>query len=223
LVKITATLPLSGTGTAAVSHLVFTPATYDYGKVPAGESATKMFTLSNDGTAAADAATITTTGDTAAFPTAADTCNGQDLAPGQHCILTIEFQPAAATGYTAQVDAAATADHATLPLTGTGTAAQAQSVLAGGNHNCAVKTDHTLWCWGNNFSGQLGDGTTTNNPVPVQVSGHTTDWATVSPGQGYTCAVKTDHTLWCWGWNPDGQLGNGSTAGSPVPVHVSGM
>jgi hypothetical protein len=103
--KITATLPLSGTGTRAVSHLVFTPATYDYGEVPAGESATEMFTLSNDGTAATDAATITTTGDTAAFPTTADTCNGQDLAPGQHCILTIEFQPAAATGYTAQVDA----------------------------------------------------------------------------------------------------------------------
>ena len=164
--KITARLPLSGTGTAAVSHLVFTPATHDYGKVPAGESATETFTLSNDGTAAADAATITMTGDTAAFLTTADTCNGQDLAPGQHCTLTIEFQPAAATGYTAQVDAAAAADHATLPLTGTGTAAQAQSILAGGNHNCAVKTDHTLWCWGNNFSGQLGDGTHDRQPGP---------------------------------------------------------
>ena len=190
--KITATLPLSGTGTAAVSHLVFNPATHDYGKVPAGESATETFTLSNDGTAAADATTITMTGDTAAFPATADTCKGQDLAPGQHCTLTIEFQPAAATGYTAQVDAAAAADHAALPLTGTGTAAQAQSVLAGGNHNCAVKTDHTLWCWGNNFSGQLGDGTTTNSPVPVQVSGHATDWAAVTAGQDDTCAVKTD-------------------------------
>ena len=220
--KITARLPLSGTGTAAVSHLVFTPATHDYGKVPAGESATETFTLSNDGTAAADAATITMTGDTAAFLTTADTCNGQDLAPGQHCTLTIEFQPAAATGYTAQVDAAAAADHATLPLTGTGTAAQAQSILAGGNHNCAVKTDHTLWCWGNNFSGQLGDGTTTNSPVPVQVSGHTADWATVTAGGDGTCAVKTDHTLWCWGLNFAGQLGDGTTTNSPVPVQVSG-
>ena len=220
--KITATLPLSGTGTAAVSHLVFNPATHDYGKVPAGESATETFTLSNDGTAAADATTITMTGDTAAFPTTADTCKGQDLAPGRHCTLTIEFQPAAATGYTAQVDAAAAADHATLPLTGAGTAAQAQSVLAGGNHNCAVKTDHTLWCWGNNFSGQLGDGTTTNSPVPVQVSGHATDWATVTGGGDGTCAVKTDHTLWCWGLNFAGQLGDGTTTNSPVPVQVSG-
>src|SRR6266702_844618 len=48
--KITATLPLSGTGTGAVSHLVFNPATHDYGKVPAGQSATETFTLSNDGT-----------------------------------------------------------------------------------------------------------------------------------------------------------------------------
>jgi alpha-tubulin suppressor-like RCC1 family protein len=129
-----------------------------------------------------------------------------------------------ATGYTAQVDAAAAADHATLPLTGTGTGttAQAQSVLAGGNHNCAVKTDHTLWCWGNNFSGQLGDGTTTNSPVPVQVSGHSTDWVTVSPGGDDTCAVKTDHTLWCWGLNYAGQLGDGTTTNSPVPVQVSG-
>jgi hypothetical protein len=220
--KITATLPLSGTGTAAVSHLGFNPAAHDYGKVPAGESATETFTLSNNGTAAADATTITMTGDTAAFPATADTCKGQDLAPGQHCTLTIEFQPAAATGYTAQVDAAAAADHATLPLTGTGTAAQAQSVLAGGNHNCAVKTDHTLWCWGNNFSGQLGDGTTTNSPVPVQVSGHATDWATVTGGGDGTCAVKTDHTLWCWGLNFAGQLGDGTTTNSPVPVQVSG-
>src|SRR6266496_3559073 len=221
--KITATLPLSGTGIAAVSHLVFNPATHDYGIVPAEQSATETFTLSNDGTAAADATTITMTGDTAAFPATAHTCNGQDPAPGQHCSLTIEFQPAAATGYTAQVDAAAAADdHATLPLTGTGTAAQAQSVLAGGNHNCAVKTDHTLWCWGNNFSGQLGDGTTTNSPVPVQVSGHITDWATVSPGQGYTCAVKTDGTVWSRGLNGNGELGNGTTTNSPVPVQVSG-
>jgi len=220
--KITATLPLSGTGTEPVSRLVFNPATYDYGEVPAGENATEMFTLSNDGTAAADAITITTTGDTAAFPTTADTCNGQDLARGQHCTLTVEFQPVAATGYAVQVDAATTAYHAALPLTGTGTAAQAQSVLAGGNHNCAVKTDRTLWCWGNNFSGQLGNGTTTNSSVPVQVSGHATDWATVSPGGDGTCAVKTDHTVWCWGLNYAGQLGNGTTTNSSVPVQVSG-
>ena len=71
--------------------------------------------------------------------------------------------------------------------------------------------------------GQLGDGTTTNSPVPVQVSGHTPDWATVSDGLGHTCAEKTEGTVWCWGWNIDGQLGDGTTTDSPVPVQVSGM
>jgi alpha-tubulin suppressor-like RCC1 family protein len=92
-----------------------------------------------------------------------------------------------------------------------------------GNHNCAIKTGHTVWCWGDNGNGQLGDGTTTGNPVPVQVSGHATDWAAVSDGLGHTCAVKTDGTVWCWGWNIDGQLGDGTTTDSPFPVQVSGM
>jgi alpha-tubulin suppressor-like RCC1 family protein len=80
-----------------------------------------------------------------------------------------------------------------------------------------------MWCWGDNGFGQLGDGTTTNRPVPVQVSGHTPDWATVSDGLGHTCAEKTEGTVWCWGWNIDGQLGDGTTTDSPVPVQVSGM
>ena len=277
--KITATLPLSGTGTAAVSRLVFNPATHDYGKVPAGESATETFTLSNNGTAAADATTITMTGDTAAFPATADTCKGQDLAPGQHCTLTIEFQPAAATGYTAQVDAAAAADHATLPLarsrfrsagtppTGppspparTTRARKRPAAPCGAGESTAPASSATAPpptarsrsrsagtpptgppspptgltrarsrpitpCGAGRPRplGQLGDGTTTNSPVPVQVSGHTPDWATVSDGLGHTCAEKTEGTVWCWGWNIDGQLGDGTTTDSLVPVQVSGM
>ncbi len=218
---VTATLPLTGTGT--FSHLVFTPPAYDYGEVPAGQSATKTFTLSNDGTAATGAITISTTGDTAAFPMTARTCNGQDLAPGQHCTLIIGFRPATAVSYAAQVNAAASAgDHATVPLTGTGTAAPLQSVSAGGLHTCTVKTDHTLWCWGSNFYGQLGDATRTNRTVPVQVSGHGTDWVAVTAGASHTCAVKIDHTLWCWGLNGNGEFGDGTTTNSLVPVQVSG-
>ena len=111
---------------------------------------------------------------------------------------------------------------ATLTLTGTGTAAQVPSVSAGFSHTCAVKTDHTLWCWGSNGEGEFGDGTTTGSLVPVQVSGHATDWASVSAGDTHTCAVKTDHTLWCWGANLSSELGDGTTADSLVPVQVSG-
>jgi Regulator of chromosome condensation (RCC1) repeat len=218
---VTATLPLTGTGTAP--HLVFIPPAYDYGEVPAGQSATKTFTLSNDGTAATGAITISTTGDTAAFPVTAGPCHGRDLAPGHHCTLTIGFRPATAASYAAQVNAAAPAgDHATVPLTGTGTPAPLQPVSAGGLHTCTVKTDHTLWCWGSNFYGQLGDATTTNRTVPVQVGGHASDWASVAAGASHTCAVKTDHTLWCWGLNGDGEFGDGTTTNSLVPVQVGG-
>ena len=221
---ITATLPMSGTGTGAVARLVFTPAAYNYGNVPAGQSATRTFTLSNTGTVGSGAVTITETGHSAAFPATAGTCTGQHLAPGQHCTVTVEFRPAAAAGYTAQVDAAATpGGHATVALTGTGTAARLPSIAAGGTFTCAVTADHTLWCWGSNGWGQLGDGTTADSRVPVQVSGQATDWAAVAAGDLHTCAVKADHTLWCWGDNVWGELGDGTTTRSPVPVQVSGQ
>ena len=92
------------------------------------------------------------------------------------------------------------------------------AVSAGGNQTCAVKTHHTLWCWGDNGSGELGDGTTTSSDVPVQEHTHASDWAAVSAGEDHTCAVKTDHSLWCWGGNGHGELGDGTTTDSAVPV-----
>jgi alpha-tubulin suppressor-like RCC1 family protein len=94
------------------------------------------------------------------------------------------------------------------------------TVSAGYLHTCAVKTTGTLWCWGYNALGQLGNGTTTDSTIPVQESTHATDWATVSAGEDYTCAVKTTGTLWCWGYNALGQLGNGTTTDSTTPVEV---
>jgi len=91
-------------------------------------------------------------------------------------------------------------------------------VSAGYHHTCARKTDNTLWCWGWNYSGQLGLGNATistcdSNPCaksPKQVS--IANVAEVSAGFQHTCARKTDNTLWCWGWNKRGQLGLGNTA-----------
>ena len=99
----------------------------------------------------------------------------------------------------------------------------ASNVAAGFSHTCAVKQDHTLWCWGSNDSGQLGDGTTTDRPLPVQVSALGAAVAEVSAGDLFTCARKTDHTLWCWGNNASGQLGNGTTADSLMPVQVTAL
>ena len=86
-------------------------------------------------------------------------------------------------------------------------------------HTVAVKTDGTLWAWGANASGQLGDGTTTNHSSPVQV-GTATDWASVAAGSDHTVAVKTDGTLWAWGDNCSGQLGDGTTTNHSSPVQV---
>lgn len=91
---------------------------------------------------------------------------------------------------------------------------------AGNLHSCAVGADHSLWCWGDNSLGQLGDGTTHMRLSPTQIPG--TDWAQVSGGYYHTCALKTDSSLWCWGDNSNGQLGIGSTAAvrTPSPITI---
>ena len=100
------------------------------------------------------------------------------------------------------------------------------SVSAGSYHTCATKTDGTLWCWGSNGAGQLGIGltlttNTSSHPdknVPTQL--YIAGVASVSAGNGHTCATKTDGTLWCWGWNSDGELGIGNTTGKFVPTQL---
>lgn len=95
-------------------------------------------------------------------------------------------------------------------------------VTAGDNASCAVKTDGTVWCWGHNNSGQLGNGNTTNQTRPVQVSG-LTGAIHVEAHEEYACALKSNGTVWCWGINNVGQLGNGTTTNSTTPVQVTGL
>jgi alpha-tubulin suppressor-like RCC1 family protein len=92
-------------------------------------------------------------------------------------------------------------------------------VATGYGHTCTIHTDDTLWCWGSNYSGQLGDGTTTNQATPVRV-GDAATWAGIDAGTSGTCAIRTDGTLWCWGNNFRGQLGDGSTTNRATPVRV---
>ena len=92
-------------------------------------------------------------------------------------------------------------------------------VSAGNSFTCAVKSDGTVWCWGYNNVGQLGNGTTINASRPVQVSG-LTGATQVAAAETQACAVKSDGRVWCWG---GARLGNGSAAGSTVPVQVSDL
>lgn len=97
-----------------------------------------------------------------------------------------------------------------------------QKVSAMGNAVLAVKTDGTLWAWGRNTYGQLGLGNTTVYSSPKQV-GSLTDWAEVAiTSSTFSCAIKTDGTLWAWGINNVGQLGQGNTTNQSSPVQVGG-
>jgi alpha-tubulin suppressor-like RCC1 family protein len=97
-----------------------------------------------------------------------------------------------------------------------------KQVSCGSYSAAAIKTDGTLWTWGYNGSGQLGDGTTTNRDSPVTISGGGTNWKQVSVGPSHGIAVKTDGTLWTWGSNGYGQLGTGNTTSRSSPVTVAG-
>ncbi|HEU5004348.1 MAG TPA: RHS repeat-associated core domain-containing protein, partial [Actinomycetota bacterium] len=96
------------------------------------------------------------------------------------------------------------------------------AIAGGDTHTVALKSDGTVWAWGKNASGQLGNGTTANSLVPVQVSNLTGAVAIASGGHN-SMALKSDGSVWVWGDNSAGQLGNNTTTGSSVPVQASGI
>ena len=91
------------------------------------------------------------------------------------------------------------------------TQAAVVQVAAGGDHTVVLKDDGTLWAWGDNSNGDLGDGTWSSKNSPVQIG--TGTWQAVAAGIIHTVALKKDGTLWTWGWNGYGQLGDGTGVG----------
>ena len=101
-----------------------------------------------------------------------------------------------------------------------GTATDWKTISSTYNHTLAIKTNGTLWAWGrNDYTGQLGDGTTTNRIVPTQI-GTATNWASISAGDHHSMAIKTDGTLWAWGNNDGGELGTGNTTTYLNPTNI---
>ncbi|MEX5636596.1 RCC1 domain-containing protein [Parafrankia sp. FMc2] len=104
----------------------------------------------------------------------------------------------------------------------------ARTIVGGNDSAYAVRGDGTVWAWGLNDAGQLGNGTQINSTVPVQVAGLTGIRAIAAStsalgvsGVGY--ALRNDGTVWAWGLNDAGQLGNGTQINSTVPVQVIGL
>src|SRR6266702_2374744 len=92
---------------------------------------------------------------------------------------------------------------------------------AGVWHTCGVTTGGAVYCWGDNFFGQLGDGTTAGRTTPVPVAGGLR-FAAVSAGSFHTCGVTTSGAAYCWGDNQNGLLGDGTTDRRAMPAPVVG-
>ena len=100
-----------------------------------------------------------------------------------------------------------------------GTATNWQSVALGYYHAVAIRTDGTLWTWGDNYAGQLGLGSITTQATPQQVGTGTT-WQSTAVSASHSAAIKTDGTLWTWGDNYYGQLGLGNIISQATPRQV---
>lgn len=97
-----------------------------------------------------------------------------------------------------------------------------RSVSVGGSTTCATTTGNEAYCWGAGMMGQLGRGSAMNSTSPLPVIGLPSGVREVAAGGSHACAALLDGTAYCWGWNEDGQLGNGTVSNSLSPVQVAG-
>jgi len=140
--------------------------------------------------------------------------------------VTFTARVAAAAGLPSLTGAVTITDTTTGAVLGTpALTAVTQTRLSAGNaHACSVGSDGGVSCWGSNFFGQLGDGTTTDRLTPVPVSGLSSGVAAVAAGRFHSCALTTAGAVKCWGQNsPNGALGDGTTIDRLTPVAVTGL
>ena len=116
-----------------------------------------------------------------------------------------------------------TTTDSSVPVQVDGLTSGVTTITAGAHHSCAITAGGAVRCWGENYYGQLGNGTTTDSSVPIQVDGLTSGVTTVAAGFHQSCAIATGGAAQCWGHGYFGQLGNGTTTDSSVPVQVDGL
>jgi alpha-tubulin suppressor-like RCC1 family protein len=111
-----------------------------------------------------------------------------------------------------------------VPVDVVGLAHGVIAITAGGGHSCALTNKGGVLCWGSNYVGELGDGTTTRHLTPVSVAGLARGSAAIAAGgEAHGCALTTGGSVECWGYNGYGQLGDGTTTDRHAPVAVRGL
>jgi alpha-tubulin suppressor-like RCC1 family protein len=96
------------------------------------------------------------------------------------------------------------------------------AISAGSHHSLALRSNGTVWAWGYNVNGQLGDGTTTDSSRPVQVR-RLSNVIAVAAGDYCSVALRSDGTVWAWGFNANGQLGDDTITSSSTPIRIRGL
>ncbi len=110
------------------------------------------------------------------------------------------------------------------PVGVAGLAGGVTAITAGGGHSCALTRKRGVKCWGSNYFGELGDGTTTRRLNPTAVSGLAGGVTAIAAGgEAHGCALASAGVIKCWGYNGHGQLGDGTTTDRHAPVDVSGL
>jgi hypothetical protein len=94
-----------------------------------------------------------------------------------------------------------------------------KQVSNGQYHTIAIRTDGTLWAWGMNQFGQLGNGNNIDSNIPIQI-GNSNNWRDIAAGAGHSIGIKNDGTLWAWGNNSNGQIGNNSIINLNTPTQI---
>lgn len=149
--------------------------------------------------------------------------SGVVTGPNHTCALT-QSSGVKCWGYNhnGQLGNGSTTD-ASTPVAVSGLASGIAAISAGGGNTCALTQTGAVQCWGSNLFGGLGNGSTTQSPLPVGVSSLGSGALAIAVGSGHSCALTTAGGASCWGLNNHGQLGNGSTTESHVPVSVLGL
>jgi alpha-tubulin suppressor-like RCC1 family protein len=111
----------------------------------------------------------------------------------------------------------------TTPTDVVGLGSGVSAIAAGSRHTCALADQGAAYCWGRNTHGELGNGSTGDQNVPVPVSNMTSGVVSIAGGFYHTCGVTGSGAARCWGYNNNGQLGDNSTDSSTIPVQVSGL